>query len=248
MKKLTSLAAAPLLLACTALQAEIIDFVDMTENGTYGESAWSTLSVSRTGFTVDITATKNGAAAFAYLDWNHAGLGVCGNAGNGNGSPDTSRAGQSSNICNPGDDDNVTLAEVLTFEFDVDVTIDKIWFNNTHDPDRTIIAPDLITIGGVDILAVGNGYAPTSNQYNTAANHDSSVDNWLGPFVVNAGAANALTVAYNNEQFYISAMEITVQPPPATAPEPGIVALLGAGLLGMGIASRRRVASRAGTS
>ena len=55
-----------LLVAGASTHAEIIDFVDMTENGVYGESAWSMLTVTTGTFQVDITATKNGSAAYAY--------------------------------------------------------------------------------------------------------------------------------------------------------------------------------------
>lgn len=225
-------AALSLMVATSAAQATIIDFVYMTEKGGYGESAWSPLSLVYTGFSVDISATKDRAPAYAYLDWSHAGLGVCGSTVNANGSANKMRSGKSSNICNPSSDDNVTVAESLSFVFSSNVVIEKIWFNNTHDPDRTIIAPDLINIDGVPTLAKGNGYAPTSDNYNTAANDNSSGNKWLGSFAVSAG--HKFNIGFNNEQFYISGMEVRA------VPEPSLLALFFAGLTGMGATRFRR--------
>lgn len=210
--------------------AGIIDFVKLTEGaGQLGESAWSPLIVNVDGISVRITATKNDQAAFAYLDNRHAGLGVCGNVAAEN--VNKNRSGLGTNVCNPGSDDNVTDAEVLYFEFSSAVTIDKIWLNNTHDPDFTIDADDFVDIDGTPTAGPGNGYAPTSDGYNNAGNM-ASVHNYLGDYSV---AANTkFSIAFNDQQFYVSGMEVTA------VPEPGSLALLGAGLLGMGVLRRRK--------
>lgn len=222
-----------LLFTTGAAQARIIDFVYLTEGaGQLGESAWSTLSLSFAEFDVDISGS-NGHTVYAYLDFNHAGLGVCGAVDADD--IGVANPGSGSNVCNPSSDDNITEGEAVHFVFSKDVTITKIWFNNTHDPDRTIIDPDVITIDGDNVLAVGNGYAPTSNQYNTAGNFNSSVDNWLGPF--SASADTAFIIAYAGEQFYISGMEVAVVPEPCT------LVLLGSGVLGIGLFRRRRSAA-----
>ena len=94
-----------------AANAYTIDFVDMTENGAYGESAYSTLSIAGTGFNVDISGT-NGGGAYAYLDWNHGGLGVCGDVDAED--VNVMNPGSGANVCNPAYDDNVTTGEALS--------------------------------------------------------------------------------------------------------------------------------------
>jgi hypothetical protein len=220
------------LFAGSAAHATVIDFVALTEGtDALGESAWSTLSVAGDGFNLDITATDTSdddPNAFAYLDWNHAGLGVCGDV-TGTGAHSNS----GTNRCIPGSDDNMTTGETLSFIFDVDVIIDRIWFNNTHDPDYTIdfaAGGDRIWIGGSLVNAVGNGYA-AGNSYNSTI-VGASVLNYLGPFSATGGVA--FDIGYYNEQFYISGMDVRA------VPEPGTLGLLGAGLLGFGLLRRRR--------
>jgi hypothetical protein len=122
-KTIRSTFAALLLTAGVSANASTTwDFVSMANSGEYGIS---TLSLLGDGFSVDITGTKNGNAAYAYLDRGHGGLGVCGTL-------------TGTQQCSPGSDDNITTGEILKMTFNKAVTIDKIWFNNNHDGDGSL--------------------------------------------------------------------------------------------------------------
>lgn len=192
-------------------QAGTIDFIKLTENnpGGYGEGAWSSLVLNVGGATVTITGhatDDNDPTQYAYLDWGNAGLGACKDAVSA-GSVNTQSAGRTTNNCNPSSDDNITFNESLQFVFDRDVTVNNLWFNNNHD--GGFGAGDLVKIAGTDFL-VATGYAGGANG--------------IGPFSVSGNTP--FRVAFSNEQFYISAMEVTAVPDEATT-----LVLLTAGVL-----------------
>jgi len=164
------------------------DFVSMA-NSEYGIS---TLSLLGDGFTVDITGTKGGNAAYAYLDSGHGGLGVCGSLTPGK-------------QCSPASDDNITTGEILTMTFNNAVTIDKIWFNNNHDGDGTLDGNN-INIGGLDYSLI---------RYNSV-----TLDDWtpLKSFYVAAGGSLSFRLAdVSHDQFYVSGMQVSAVPLPAAA-------------------------------
>jgi hypothetical protein len=224
---------AALLIALTATNANavIFDFIDLTEKaGGLGESSWSTLSASDHAdlnyFGISITghASDDGDAnQFAYLDWNNAGLGVCKDAN----PPSGANTGSSSNSCDPSSDDNVTTNEHLEFTFDQDVLVKNIWFNNNHDGrfnrDETAVDVDMVDIGidmSLSAYALLEGYAGDTNG--------------IGSFLVKKG--ETLKVAFNNQQFYVSAMEVSAVPVPAA------IWLFGSALIGfVGLGRRTSV-------
>lgn len=197
----TALVAAALL-APLGAQATSFDFAALANSGEYGIQP---LVVSSGG----ITATINGysssdSTAFAYLDAGTGGLGVCKNL-------------TSTNQCNPGNDDNVTSGEWLTFMFNQDVTIENLFFNNNHD-----------------------GYFSASNNQvliNGSAVTVNATDGFGGP--LNLAMGDLLTVGYADgynsaSTFYVQKMEVS------SVPEPATLGLMGLGLLGLGLRSRRK--------
>ncbi len=176
------------------------------------EKGFSTLSLTGVGFALDITGTKFGDAAFAYLDAGHGGLGVCGVL-------------TSSAQCNPSSDDNITTGDVLKMTFHQAVTIDKIWFNNNHDGDGTL-SGNKVRIGVTDYSLVSASGVPSFN------------DDWTPSVSFNVAAGGSLLFALastNADQFYVSGMTVT-----AAIPEPETYAMLLAGLGLLGFAARRR--------
>jgi hypothetical protein len=65
-----------------------------------------------------VTATKNGQAAYAYLDRGTRGMGVCGSLNSAGSAQLNSATGSKDNLCEDRSDDNVTVGEMLSLVFD----------------------------------------------------------------------------------------------------------------------------------
>ncbi len=210
------LLAAGLLLSSAAANAVILDFMSMAEpTGSHGESAWNPLSFTFSDFSVSITGTApdDDSVQYAYLDANNGGLGVCGDLISSATANVTT--GSAANLCNPSSDDNITTGEALHAVFSTDVIIENLWFNNNHD--GGFDTGDMIDIDG-DLFAVTTGIAGDANG--------------IGSFMVAAG--DIFDISFYNEQFYLSAMEVSA------VPEPSIIMLLGLGFLAFGVARQKK--------
>jgi PEP-CTERM motif len=234
-KLLGPMMAAALSVAASSVQATLFDF-KAAADGSYGESAWSQFDLSTfgsDGVNVKITGTKDGSDAFVYLDSDKAGMGVCGSL-NSSGTANLGKqlAKSGANLCSQSDDDNVTSGEKLNFAFNESVAIDKIWFNNNHDGDLSLMG-DFITIFGVDFMFVatdlsrGNDamYVPVTPII-FAAGDNGEIAFYSGVPTLSAA---------NGEEFYLSAIDIN------RVPEPGTLALLGFAIAGLGFARSRKL-------
>ena len=232
MKLLKHLLLPALLVVSSSASATLIDFKAMANgvasydtftNLNYGESAWSALNLQADfGINVSISGKVGGVTKYAYLDSGNAGLGTCGVLTNM--SKLNKKTDSTNNLCNPSSDDNVTVNESLLLTFNEAVTIDKLWFNNPHDPDYSLNG-NKIDIGGTQkLFSSADKLAPRSAD-------------WLYSAILNFDAGDTLEIKYVNEEFYLSAMSISKR----EVPEPTSLAILGLGMIGLGFARRRSV-------
>ena len=142
--------------------------------------------------------------------------------------------------CNPGSDDNVTFAESLHFIWDTDILINGIWFNNNHDSDFRLDG-NTISIGGVGYTFLEADFDKSRSSGDNIA---AAVANYNADFLYGTDTfvtmGNSFDISYVDDQFYVSAIEYTVPDRFRKVPEPGILALLSLGLIGMGAGRRRK--------
>ena len=145
MKKLLKLAVGAVLagfIGFGTANAATFDFVAIADSGVgpfYGEKGGDPLSFTSGALTLDVTGTKDGGSAFAYLDKSAnppspispAGMGVCGVL-DGN------------DQCSPGSDDQVQQGEVLTLTFSEEVTTTEWGFNGPNHGNTFVAGHSLL--------------------------------------------------------------------------------------------------------
>jgi hypothetical protein len=198
--------------------------IDFKADANVTEAGYDPLTYVSTSGTLNITALDGSNKAYAYMDKGNAGLGAC---------PTITSGLQ----CNPSSDDNVRRNETVRMIWDTNVLITGIWFNNNHDSDFRLDG-DTISIGGDNYLFTASDFdASRSSGDGTLSdavakrNADFLYDNYgLGRYV---SVGSDFDISWVNDQFYISAIEFEA------VPEPGILALLSIGLIGL-VAARRK--------
>lgn len=229
MKKL--LAFAVVILAQSA-HATVFDFAGLADKKTTidgyvaslsGEKGWSSFSWTVDGLTVEATAwytTTVGSGrnkhdvvnnAFAYMDHDKAGLGVC---------KAIYTSGKDVGECKVASDDNIQKNEYLQLKFSQDVNLDVLKLKNgDHNPVFAAGSQFGLNVDGGSFVnyALGGTVTPTGLMGNT---------------FVFKGLNTGTT-----KEFYINSLTATAKVVPV--PEPETYALMGLGLLAVAVAKRR---------
>lgn len=180
------------------------------------QNAFVPIATSAFGFlgsSGDTLGELDADGAFAYLDGNSAGLGVC-------------KVVTASRQCNPSSDDNTQLGEVLGLTWMKDMRISSLSFRGENHPNDSFDASDFFDVS-FDSGASWSTF--------------SLINAKVSPVFMNATVKKGdylllTTSAPGNEQFYLSAAEV------APVPLPASIVLLAGAFGGLGALARRRAA------
>ncbi len=203
-----------------AMTLDFIKHIDLVSGekameGTAFSSIHVPIATTARGYSGSASDDDLGVSPYAYFDKGQAGIGVC-------------KLLVAGDQCSPSSDDNVTEGEVLGLSWGTSVLLNSLSFRGELHPSDPPFLPthkfDYSIDGGVTWFT----------NFLLNAKTQGAVD--FGGLLLDAN--QEILLAFNNEQFYVSAAEITAVPIPAAA------WLLGSGLFGLFALGRRR---RAGT-
>jgi len=223
MKQLNKLVLSTILLTMAGSANALPTLLDFKADANVLERGYASLD-NYAGLKITGTATNdNDNQQFAYMDKGNAGLGSCKDL-------------NSSNQCAPSSDDNVTADESVHFTWDSDIIITGIWFNNNHDGNRSLQG-DTISIAGDNYLfSLSDFDASRSSGNGTLADaiskHNTDFLYGKDRFV---SKNSSFDITFFDDEFYISAIQYET-----VVSEPGLLALLSIGLVGIGGGKRRK--------
>jgi hypothetical protein len=224
--------------ACaTGAQATTLDFLGMANAGEQAvESPPSinpilnafvpiaTTAIGFKGFSGDVPADLIDAGAWAYLDGNSAGMGVC------------STGVDAARQCTTPSDDNIQEGEVLALSWGQDLRIDTLSFRGEGHPNEPNFTADEFFDVSFDSGATWLSFGLINAQFGSVT---------VNGFV-KAGASMLLTTSAqgNHEQFYLSAAEVNATTGgPSPVPLPASALLLLSAVGGIAAFKRRRRAA-----